>query len=678
MVPFTAGPPSRRPIRARTSTQGAYFYGDYALNYIRYLKVDANNILVSGPTDLATGADGPVAIELGADGHLYYLSINTGELRRIRYTGGPPPPTGTAYLSDLAYAVVANGWGPAERDRSNGEAGAGDGGPLRLAGTTYAKGLGVHAPSEVRYALGGGCTAFAARVGVDDEMGANGAVAFQVFADGVLLFDSGAMTGATATGAVAVDVTGRAELRLVVADLGDPTSDHGDWADATLACAAGGGPTATITAPTAALRYKVGEVINYAGTGIDASGAAIPASGLAWQITVAHCPGGTCHNHPLRTSTGPTGSFTVPDHGDESRFELTLTATDSAGRQGTATVVITPQTVQLTLATVPTGLQVVYGGTTYTAPVTFTVDAGGTRSIAAPSPQTLGTTGYTFGTWSDAGVQQHNVTLGTTNSTYTATFTGGTPPPNPVPTLTGLSPATATAGGAAFTLTATGTNFVSGATVRWNDVGRATTFVSATQLTASIPASDIAAAGTAQVTVVNPAPGGGASGGLAFTINASGGAACAVGQWRAEYFNNKTLGGTPALTRCETAIDYTWGTARPAAGINADGFSVRWTGQFDFAAGTYRFALTGDDGIRLFLDGVPIINGWKNQAATTYTLTRGVTAGRHEVRVEHYDNTGSAVAKASWTTVVAAPPAPSAAGDSQARQAVVRRREVAP
>jgi hypothetical protein len=93
---------------------------------------------------------------------------------------------------------------------------------------------------------------------------------------------------------------------------------------------------------------------------------------------------------------------------------------------------------------------------------------------------------------------------------------GGT---NPVPALTTLVPSSATAGGGAFTLTVNGSNFVSGSAVRWNGAARTTTFVNATQVTAAIPASDIAAAGTAQVTVFNPAPGGGTSNALTFTIN---------------------------------------------------------------------------------------------------------------------------------------------------------------
>lgn len=91
--------------------------------------------------------------------------------------------------------------------------------------------------------------------------------------------------------------------------------------------------------------------------------------------------------------------------------------------------------------------------------------------------------------------------------------------PNPVPTLASLNPNTATAGGAAFTLTVNGTNFVNGAVVRWNNADRNTSFVSATQLTAAIPASDIATSGTATVTVFNPAPGGGTSNSQSFTIN---------------------------------------------------------------------------------------------------------------------------------------------------------------
>ena len=91
--------------------------------------------------------------------------------------------------------------------------------------------------------------------------------------------------------------------------------------------------------------------------------------------------------------------------------------------------------------------------------------------------------------------------------------------PNPVPTITTISPTTALAGGAGFTLTVTGTNFVSTSVVNFNGSARATTFVSATVLNAAITATDIATTGTPSITVFNPAPGGGTSTGATLTVN---------------------------------------------------------------------------------------------------------------------------------------------------------------
>jgi hypothetical protein len=75
------------------------------------------------------------------------------------------------------------------------------------------------------------------------------------------------------------------------------------------------------------------------------------------------------------------------------------------------------------------------------------------------------------------------------------------------------------AGGATFNLTVTGSNFIPSSTVQWNGSARATTFGSSTTLQAAITAADIAAVGTATVTVSSPAPGGGTSAALTFTIN---------------------------------------------------------------------------------------------------------------------------------------------------------------
>jgi len=95
-----------------------------------------------------------------------------------------------------------------------------------------------------------------------------------------------------------------------------------------------------------------------------------------------------------------------------------------------------------------------------------------------------------------------------------------TTPANPVPTLTSISPASATAGSAATTIALTGTNFLSTSSIMWNSTALTTTYTSATSLSASVPANLVATAGTAAVAVLNPAPGGGASSTVSFTITA--------------------------------------------------------------------------------------------------------------------------------------------------------------
>jgi uncharacterized protein (TIGR03437 family) len=102
--------------------------------------------------------------------------------------------------------------------------------------------------------------------------------------------------------------------------------------------------------------------------------------------------------------------------------------------------------------------------------------------------------------------------------TGTITIQGGS---NPVPTLTSLSPNARGMGSGAFTLTVTGSGFVQSSQVRWNGEGRQTTFISPTQLTAAIPASDLTSVGPVQVTVFNPEPGGGTSAALPFTVQAA-------------------------------------------------------------------------------------------------------------------------------------------------------------
>lgn len=148
-----------------------------------------------------------------------------------------PPPAGESYPSDLPQLSASNGYGPVEKDTSNGESAAGDGHPLTIGGEVYAKGLGVHADSSVAYYTGGACSTLTARVGVDDEKGDKGSVAFEIWADGTKAASTGTLTNAMAAQPLTADISGAEVVRLVVTDGGDGVdSDHADWADPRITC----------------------------------------------------------------------------------------------------------------------------------------------------------------------------------------------------------------------------------------------------------------------------------------------------------------------------------------------------------------------------------------------------------------------------------------------------------
>jgi hypothetical protein len=197
------------------------------------------------------------------------------------------------------------------------------------------------------------------------------------------------------------------------------------------------------------------------------------------------------------------------------------------------------------------------GGTSGNLSFTINAASGPTLTLIAPASSAVGgaaftltitgtgfASGATVNFGSNSGITPSSITstqivatipavdittAGTVNVTITNPAGGGTSNVqvftinNPAPTETSLSPTSATAGGAAFTLTVNGTGFVSTSVVKFNGAAKTTTFVGATQLTAAITAADIATAGTVSVTVTNPAPGGGTSGNLSFTINAASG-----------------------------------------------------------------------------------------------------------------------------------------------------------
>ena len=172
--------------------------------------------------------------------------LDTGERSGTAETRGLLSLQAINDLSDLTWTSATNGWGPVEKDLSNGEKAAGDGKPLTINGVSYARGLGVHANSAVVYSLGKACTRLTARVGVDDEVGNRGSVSFRVYADGQKLYDSGTLTGRNSSRKLGVNLTGKQQLKLVVTDAGNGRSyDHADWLDPRLECQAQTNPPGT-------------------------------------------------------------------------------------------------------------------------------------------------------------------------------------------------------------------------------------------------------------------------------------------------------------------------------------------------------------------------------------------------------------------------------------------------
>lgn len=125
-----------------------------------------------------------------------------------------------------------------------------------------------------------------------------------------------------------------------------------------------------------------------------------------------------------------------------------------------------------------------------------------------------------------------------------------------------------------------------------------------------------------------------------------------VDHWRGEYFNNKNLQGSPLVVRDEGTgrLDFDWQLSAPHADcfVPVDTFSARWTRTVALAAGVYRFRLSGDDGVRLLVDGKKLIDEWRDQPPSEYTADIELTGGEHRLVLEFYENYGSAQVRLDW------------------------------
>jgi PKD repeat protein/glucose/arabinose dehydrogenase len=344
-----------------TEYDGALFFADYSRDCIWVMRKGADGNPAPGLIrTFVAGAANPVGLETGPGGDLFYVDFDGGTIRRIEYTSANQPP--------VAVATASPTTGPAPLTVNFNGSGSSDpdGDPL-----SYAWDL-----------------------------------------DGDGAFDDS--TAAQPTFTYTTTGSYNASLRV--------TDSNGASATASVTITVGNTPpTATINSPAAGTTWKVGDVINFSGSATDVQDGSLPPSALTWELIMNHCPS-NCHTHLIQSFTGTSGSFVAPDHEYPSYLELRLTATDSGGLSNTKTVRLDPQTVVLTFATVPGGLQLVVNSTQAKATFTRTVIIGSKNTVSAVSTQTKGNKTYSFSTWSDGGAQTHEIVAPAAATTYTARF----------------------------------------------------------------------------------------------------------------------------------------------------------------------------------------------------------------------------------------------------------------
>jgi glucose/arabinose dehydrogenase len=365
----TAFPPAYR---------GAYFYADYAQNWIRGVTLDAGgNVSGSFNFEPADGSvDGPygdiVYLAEGPDGALYYADLGysddsgafgVSKIRRIKYVQNNQAPVVNVSATPTS--------GPTPLDVAFSSAGSSDpeGQPLTYQWT---------------------------------------------FGDGTTSTEANPTHTYTTAGAY--------QVRLTVSD-GVNSS-----LSTPLTISAGSVPTATVLAPTDGAHFRAGDVITFSGEGTDPDDGALPASAFTWNIDFLH----DGHVHPGTPITGVTsGTFTIPTTGHDfsgnTRYRITLTVRDSTGLTATRSVTIWPEKVNLGFDTVPTGRTLYLDGIARTTPFVADTLVGYVHTVDARN-QTSGSTSYTFASWSDGGAQQHTITVPETAQSYVATYTAAQAP----------------------------------------------------------------------------------------------------------------------------------------------------------------------------------------------------------------------------------------------------------
>lgn len=341
---------------------GTLFFADHSRNCIWAMKAGGNGL--PNPSNIETfvaGASNPVDLKIGPGGDLFYVDFEGGTVHRIVYLSSNQAPTASFTATPSS--------GPA---------------PLTVA--------------------------FDGRASSDPE--------------GQTLSYSWDLDGNGTYGDATTSTTSRTYSQAGTVTVGLRVSDPSLATGVTTRSISVGNdpPVPVIASPTTLTTFKVGDTIAFSGSATDPQEGALAASRLSWSLIIDHCPS-NCHQHTVTDFVGvASGTFVAPDHEYPSHLELRLTATDATGTSATTSVEFNPQTVDLQIRSVPSGLQVTIGSVTAATPFTRTVILGSSNSVTTATPQTVGATSYAFASWSDGGARTHNITAVAGGGTYTASF----------------------------------------------------------------------------------------------------------------------------------------------------------------------------------------------------------------------------------------------------------------
>jgi glucose/arabinose dehydrogenase len=338
------------------SYNGKYFFQDLCNGWINYLDLSSGAMRNA----FATGLPGQsLALDLGTDGNLYFLSRSAGKLYKIVYNGSQSPvitdqPDNVTVApgESASFSVSVTGASP-------------------LFYYWRKNGVEVGAPNSPTYTISN----------VDPSHAGN----------------------------YSVRVTNSA---------GEDISD-----DATLTVQANSTPIPSIITPATGAMYRGGDVINFSGDATDPEDGTLPASAFSWSVAFHHADHvHDSPPIAVGVKAGSFNIPTTGETSANVFYRLHLTVQDSKGLANTTFVDIKPYTTYITLQSNPPGLSLTMDGQPFVTPYTVKSVEGMQRTIGMISPQTLNSITYTFASWTNGLSDTQTFLTPVDNTTYNANF----------------------------------------------------------------------------------------------------------------------------------------------------------------------------------------------------------------------------------------------------------------